>query len=99
MSDKVKERKYSKEFKLEAVKLIQESGSVSRTSKDLGVSPQALYSWIAQYKQHDSAAFPGKGKLRPEDEELRQLRREVQRLKETNEILKKAASYFATQMK
>ena len=99
MSKTSKSSKYTKEFRLEAVRLAQTSESVNKTSKDLGISAQTLYAWIAQYKQDEASAFPGKGKLKPADEELKKLRLEIQRLKETNEILKKAASYFATQMK
>lgn len=91
--------KYTKEFKLEAIRLAKESGSVMKTSRDLGVSNQTLYGWISQYKEDPQQAFPGKGRLKPEDEELRKLRLEVKHLKETNEILKKAASYFATHLK
>ena len=99
MSKLDKNSKYTKEFKVETIKLAQKSGAIPKTAKELGVSYKTLYGWIAQYEQDEITAFPGKGKLKPDDEELRKLRLENQRLKETNEILKKAAGYFATLMK
>jgi transposase len=99
VSKTTKTSKYSKEFKVEAIRLAKESGSTSKTAKDLGISVQSLHAWIAQYQQDPQHAFPGKGKLKPEDEELRNLRLEVKRLREANEILKKASAYFATLMK
>ncbi len=92
-------KEYTKEFKLEAVKLAKDSGSVSKTSKDLGIAPQTLYAWIAQENQDKEQAFPGKGKLKADDEELRKLRLENKKLKEINEILKKATGYFARELK
>lgn len=99
MSKILKSGKFTKEFKLEAISLAQESGSVPKTAKNLGIATQTLYAWITQYKDDEVNSFPGKGRLKPDDEELRKLRLENQRLKETNEILKKAAAYFATVMK
>lgn len=51
------------------------------------------------FKEHGMDAFPGKGNLKPEDEEIRQLRRQLADLKEENEILKKATAYFAKNQK
>jgi transposase len=99
VSKENKNSKYTKEFKVEAIRLAKESGSVTKTAKDLGISNQVLYAWISQYQQNPLQAFPGHGKLKPEDEELRRLRLEIKHLKETNEILKKAASYFAIHVK
>ena len=92
-------REYSKEFKLEAVRLANESESVSKTAKDLGIATKTLYSWMLQKHQDPENAFPGKGRLKPEDEELRKLRHENKKLKEINEILKKATGYFARELK
>jgi transposase len=94
-----KTREYTKEFKLEAIRLAKESGSVTQTSKDLGIAPQSLYAWISQGNQDKEQAFPGKGRLKPDDEELRKLRLENKKLKEINEILKKATAYFAKESK
>ena len=90
---------YSKEFKLEAVKLAIKNESVPITAKGLGISDKSLYRWVKEYQQDSSGAFPGKGQLRNDAEEIRKLRLENKRLKETNDILKKAAGYFAIHCK
>lgn len=91
-----RKRKYDKSFKVETVKLILEQNrKVIDVSKDLGISTQVLYRWIREYQIFQEDAFPGQGNLRPEDEELRQLRRTVADLQEENAILKKAMAFFA----
>lgn len=91
-----RKRKYDKSFKVETVKLILEQNrKVIDVSKDLGISTQVLYRWIREYQTFQEDAFPGQGNLRPEDEELRQLRRTVADLQEENAILKKAMAFFA----
>lgn len=91
---------YNKEFKLEAVKLVTEKGrSVASVANDLGVSSKTLYKWIDEYSKHAENSFPGSGKLRPEDEELRQLKRRIADLEEENAILKKATAIFAKHQK
>jgi transposase-like protein len=80
-------RQFTREFKLEAVRLIKERGvSYAQASKDLGVKQ------LADDPQH---AFPGQGQMKPEQLEIAQLKREVLRLKPERDILKKAAAYFA----
>jgi len=58
-----------------------------------------MYRWVSEYRQDGSAAFPGKGHLKPEDAEMRRLKRENEELREENEILKKAAAIFAKHQK
>jgi transposase len=58
-----------------------------------------LYRWLDEYKRDGKDAFPGKGNLKPADEELRRLKRENKELREENEILKKAAAIFAKHQK
>lgn len=94
------QRKYDPEFKKETVRLIVEKGrSASSVAKDLGISPNTVHGWLRQFRQHQDNAFPGKGKLRPEDEELRQMRRRIADLEEECSILKKAAAIFARPQK
>jgi transposase len=89
-------RTYSREFKLEAVKLIEERGvSVAQASRDLGVHENVLRKWKQAVKGDPQWAFPGNGQMKPEQLEIEKLRREVQRLKAERDILKKAAAYFA----
>ena len=89
-------RKYEKEFKIEAVRLITERGmKVIEVSRDLGISKEVLYRWRHEYLEDKSHSFPGEGKLKPEDEEIRKLRRELANVKEERDILKKAISIFS----
>jgi transposase len=89
-------RKYTREFKLAAVKLITEQGrSVAEAARSLGVSDKQLRHWKAVLQQQGQQAFPGNGHLPPADEELRRLREENQRLRMERDILKKATAFFA----
>jgi len=91
-----KRRSYTAEFKLEAVGLVQEEGlSVAQAARDLGISEKLLGRWKREFEQDPQQAFPGKGRLRPGDEELAKLRREVQVLRQERDILKKAVSIFS----
>jgi transposase len=89
-----KRKEYSKEFKEEAVRLAQESGNTSATARNLGLHLSVLRRWQKEVQQEGEKVFPGKGHVK--DEELRQLQRENQRLKETVEILKKAVGIFSS---
>ena len=91
-----KRKTYDKEFKLSAVKMILEGGmSVSRVSKDLGVNENSLHNWKRAYLEDQQNAFPGKGRLKPEEEEIRKLKRELHIVKMERDILKKAIAFFA----
>jgi transposase len=92
----VQRRKFSREFKLEAVKLIKERGvSVVQASRDLGVVESVLRRWLREEVADPDQAFPGNGHVKQEQLEIIQLRREVAKLKAERDILKKAAAYFA----
>jgi len=69
--------------------------SVSRISKDLGVNENSLYKWKRDYLTDQQNAFPGKGRMKPEDEELRKLKKELHIVKMERDILKKAIAFFA----
>ncbi len=91
-----KRRSYDREFKLSAVKLILESGnSVESIATELGVSSNTLFNWKRKYLEDAKNAFPGKGKMKPEDEELRRVKKELLRVTMERDILKKAIAYFA----
>ena len=95
MADKKKQKRYTKEFKLEAVKLVTEKGMrASDVAKDLGISQPTLGSWIKDYQRGGHGAFPGKGNLSNQEEKIRQLEQQVKRLSMEREILKKAMAYF-----
>ncbi|MFQ5992144.1 MAG: transposase [Nitrospiraceae bacterium] len=91
-----KRQRFTKEFKLEAVRLMQHSGRpAAAVARELGIPRNRLYKWMAQLQHHGEEAFPGSGRKAGADAELTRLRREVTRLKEERDILKKAAAYFA----
>ena len=91
----VQRRKFSKEFKLEAVNLVVARGvSLAQVSRDLDVGENVLGRWVREFKQSEQQAFPGHGVQKPDDAELTRLRREVAQLKMERDILKKAAAFF-----
>ena len=99
MSKKTR-KNYSREFKLEAVGLITEKGySIAEASRNLGIEYSVLRRWKKQLAEDSQNVFPGKGKQKPADDELRRLKRELDRVKEERDILKKALAYFAEDQK
>jgi transposase len=89
-----KYRKYSKEFKLQAARLVAEQGySYPQAADKLGVSSWSIRNWVQKFRQ--TGDLPDEGETEPRADELRDLRKENARLKMENDILKKAAAYFA----
>lgn len=89
-------RSFTREFKLEAVRLVSERGlSVSQAARDLGIHENVLRKWVRQYRDDPAHAFPGAGQMKPEQAEVAQLKNEIRKLKAERDILKKAAAYFA----
>ncbi|HDZ62607.1 MAG TPA: transposase [Nitrospirae bacterium] len=89
-------RKYDRQFKEEAVKLVTEGGrQVTEVARSLGIHENLLHTWKRKYKEDPGGSFPGKGHLKPKDEELRKLQKENANLKEDREILKKALAIFS----
>ncbi len=89
-------RQFSREFKLEAIRLVKERGvAVAQASRDLDIGENVLRRWIKEAGADPGQAFPGQGQLKPEQLEIDRLRREVAKLKAERDILKKAAAYFA----
>jgi transposase len=90
-----KRRSFSKEFKLEAVKLVKEGGvKVARAARDLGICETSLRRWITQF-EIDHGEGPAGAMTSREKEELRRLRRENRQLRMEREVLKKATAFFA----
>ena len=82
-----KRKTYDREFKLSTVKMIVEGGmSVSRVSRDLGINENSLHNWKRAYLEDQQNAFPGKGKMKPKEEELRNLKRELHIVKMERDI-------------
>ena len=89
-------RQFSREFKLEAVKLVKERGvAVAQAARDLDVHENVLRKWVRELREEPQEAFPGNGKQKAQDAEMTRLRKEVAKLKMERDILKKAAAYFA----
>ncbi|MBB4233356.1 transposase [Rhizobium mongolense] len=82
-------RKFSREYKLEAVKLVRERGvSVAQAARDLDVHENVLRKWVRDYGSDPAHAFPGHGHMKPEQLEIERLRKEVAKLKAERDILK-----------
>ena len=92
-----KRRRYTREFKLEAVRLVNESGrSLTEVAKELGVRRDLMQRWKAECDAgFPEASFPGNGQLSSTEAEVRRLRRELDEVKQERDFLKKAAAYFA----
>lgn len=90
-------RKYSKEFKVDAVELMMRSNkSVMETAASLGIRADLLRRWEKEYSANKAAPFPGSGHLKdPEDERFRKMERELRIVTEEREILKKALAVFS----
>ena len=93
-------RQFTREFKLEAVRLVTDSGRpLTQVARELGIRPDMLRNWKRQAEGRAGSAaediFPGHGQLSSQDEELRHLRRENEILRQERDFLKKAAAYFA----
>jgi transposase len=89
-------RTYTREFKVEAVKLLTEKGySVAEAARSLGVHETLLRSWKQALQAQGDQAFPGQGNPPAVEEELRRLRADNKRLLAERDILKKAAAFFA----
>lgn len=91
---------YPKEFKLEALRMMEESEQpASEIARQLGIRRNQLYKWKEQMAKKGEVPSSKRGRPRKEDQsELATLKQEVKRLKEENEILKKAAVVFAKEL-
>ncbi len=93
-----KRRSYTKEFKIEAVRLLERSGkSQEAVAEELGIGSTSLSRWKKKYGKDGEDAFPGRGNLTPEKERIRRLERENEILRQERDILKKAMAIFSRQ--
>lgn len=93
-----KRKNYTAEFKREAVRLVTEKGySISQAARNLDININMLRRWKHQLEEQDQSAFPGKGHLLPDQEELYRLREENKRLRMERDILKKTVTFFANE--
>ena len=96
MSEKGKRRSFDRAFKVAAVRIVTEDGrKVTEVARELGIGANQLHRWKHKLAEEGESAFVGKGRLAPEQEELRQLRRENADLREERDILKKAVAIFS----
>jgi transposase len=96
MGTERKRREFTDQFRIDAVNLVVNGGrKVSDVARELGIDPTLLHRWKRQLTGKGNGAFPGKGRLSPQEEELRRLRKELADAKEDREILKKALEFFS----
>lgn len=92
----MRRRKFTKEFKEEAVRVSHEEGrTISEVSKNLGISSSVLVKWRHDFKSSGKEAFRGNGSCTPMEQELFDAKQKIRQLEQEREILKKAAAYFA----
>lgn len=93
-------RRYDREFKLGAVKLVLEEGrSCAQVAEALGASEPSIRQWVAAFKRDQGGAFPGSGKLSPQDEEIKRLKEELRVTRMERDLLKKTLPLFAERLK
>jgi transposase len=91
-----KRKDYTTEFKREAVRLVIDEGyKAAEAARSLDINGNMLGRWVREFRDASESAFPGKGNLSPEQEEISRLREENKRLRLEREILKKATAFFA----
>ena len=95
----VTRRKFSREFKVEAVRQLEAGRRLAEVARELGVHATVLRRWKDQVAVDATTAFPGNGRMREPEEELRRLQRENAQLRAERDFLKKAAAFFAKESK
>jgi transposase len=91
---------YTREFKEQAVQLAQTSGkSIAQVARELGISDTSIHQWRKELTQHGKEAFPGSGHQTSLEEENRRLKRELERVQQERDILKKVVSIFSRESK
>jgi len=90
------QRTFTKEFKLEAVRLVQSSGkSITQIAHDLGIADSTLHHWCKLLTEQGEQAFPGSGHQTAQEEELRRLKRELETVRQERDILKKVVHIYS----
>ena len=89
-------KQYSREFKMEAIRLLETSGkSAVQLERELGIGHGCLWRWKKKYSEDGEDAFPGHGLLTAEQEKIRRLKRELKIARQERDILKKAIAIFS----
>ena len=93
-------KKYSKEFKLDAVSLVLGQGYTrAEAARSLDIDRSLIQRWVKEHQTDHEQAFRGNGKLTPEQEEVKKLKAQVKRLEMERDLLKKATAFFAAETK
>ena len=91
-----KRRRFSREYKLDVVRMVTKGGhGVVDVSADLELRPDMVRRWVRQFSEDSEQSFPGVGRQKSRDEEVSKLRRELRRVREERDILKKAVAIFS----
>ena len=92
-----KRRKYDKEFKREAVRLVLEEGrTAAEVERNLGTGSNMVSRWVREFQEDSEHSFPGQGRMKEPAQELHDLKKELERVKRERDILKKAVAIFST---
>ncbi|CAA2105558.1 Insertion element uncharacterized 12.0 kDa protein [Methylobacterium bullatum] len=95
----MRRRRFSREFKLEAVRLVKDRGvAVAQAASELDLHENVLRKWVREFAADRQYAFPGHRQMKPEQHEIDRLRKEVAKLKAERDILKTAKAYFAREV-
>jgi len=93
-------KRYDREMKLGAVKLVLEEGrSYAQVAEGIGASEQSIRQWVRAFQKSQGDAFPGSGKLSGQDEEIRRLKEELRVTRMERDLLKKTLPLFAERLK
>jgi transposase len=89
------QKTYTPEFKREAVRLAQTSGKpIAQVARELGISDSSIHQWRKELAENGAEAFPGSGHQTAQEEEIRRLKRELDRVQKERDILKKTLGIF-----
>jgi transposase len=92
----VQRRVFSKEPKIEVVKLVIERGvKCAQAARDLGIGANVVSRWAREARADKKHAFPGRGQMKPVDAEIARLKRELAKTQAERDILKKTIGFFA----
>ena len=96
MSEKQQRRRFDAQFKLDALRLIEDHNrKITDVARELGIRPELLYRWKSEHSADPEQAFPGKGHMKLDEEYVRRLERELTQARQERDILKKALAYFS----
>jgi len=96
VKSKRERRSFDKEFKQEVARLVTEGGRrVSEVARDLDIHQNVIHRWKREYLEDIEDAFPGKGHMKSEEEEMRRLKKRLTDVMEERDILKKALAIFS----